>query len=71
MPALVAVGLGTQIVGGRLRRHVPAVTAVLLVVLGVVALVGRPASVDAAISAREAADRAVATDASDVPCCDH
>jgi sulfite exporter TauE/SafE len=70
VPALVAVGLGSQLVGGRLRRHVPAVTAVLLVVLGVVALVGRPASVDAAISDREAADANTTAHPSDVPCCD-
>jgi len=71
VPALVAVGLGTQLVSGRLRRHVPAVTAILLVVLGVVALVGRPASVNAAISARESSERAVTADVSEVPCCDH
>jgi sulfite exporter TauE/SafE len=49
VPALVAVGLGTQLVGGPLRRHVPAVTALLLVALGLFAILGRPASVTAAI----------------------
>jgi sulfite exporter TauE/SafE len=49
VPALLAVGLGAQIIGAPLRRHVPAVTAVLLVALGLVAILGRPASVTAAI----------------------
>jgi sulfite exporter TauE/SafE len=49
VPALLAVGLGTQLVSAPLRRHVPAVTAVLLVGLGLVAILGRPASVTAAI----------------------
>jgi hypothetical protein len=49
VPALVAVGFGTQLVSAPLRRHVPAVTAVLLVGLGLVAILGRPASVSAAI----------------------
>jgi len=49
VPALLAVGLGVQVVGAPLRRHVPAVTAVLLVGLGLYAILGRPASVSAAI----------------------
>ena len=49
VPALLAVGLGAQLVSAPLRRHVPAVTAVLLVCLGLYAILGRPASVDAAI----------------------
>jgi sulfite exporter TauE/SafE len=49
VPALLAVGLGAQLVSAPLRRHVPAVTAVLLVCLGLFAIFGRPASVDAAI----------------------
>jgi sulfite exporter TauE/SafE len=49
VPALVAVGVGAQLVSAPLRRHVPAVTAILLVVLGLYAILGRPASVDAAI----------------------
>jgi sulfite exporter TauE/SafE len=49
VPALLAVGLGAQLVSAPLRRHVPAVTAILLVCLGLYAILGRPASVDAAI----------------------
>jgi sulfite exporter TauE/SafE len=49
VPALLAVGLGAQLVSAPLRRHAPAVTAVLLVCLGLYAILGRPASVDAAI----------------------
>ncbi len=49
VPALLAVGFGTQLASAPLRRHVPAVTAVLLVALGLFAILGRPASVTAAI----------------------
>jgi len=49
VPALLAVGLGAQLLSAPLRRHVPAVTAVLLVGLGLLAILGRPASVTAAI----------------------
>ena len=49
VPALLAVGLGAQLVSAPLRRHVPAVTALLLVGLGLYAILGRPASVSAAI----------------------
>jgi sulfite exporter TauE/SafE len=49
VPALLAVGFGTQILSAPLRRHVPAVTAILLVALGLFAILGRPASVAAAI----------------------
>ena len=48
-PALLAVGFGIQLVSAPLRRHIPAVTAVLLVALGLFAIVGRPTSVSAAI----------------------
>jgi hypothetical protein len=49
VPALLAVGFGIQLVSAPLRRHIPAVTAVLLVALGLFAIVGRPTSVSAAI----------------------
>ena len=49
VPALLAVGFGAQLLSVPLRRHVPAVTAVLLVALGLFAILGRPASVTAAI----------------------
>jgi sulfite exporter TauE/SafE len=50
VPALLAVGLGAQLVSAPLRRHVPAVTAVLLVGLGLYAILGRPVSVSEAIT---------------------
>jgi sulfite exporter TauE/SafE len=53
VPALLAVGLGAQLVSAPLRRHVPTVTAILLVCLGLYAILGRPASVDAAIHKHE------------------
>jgi len=72
VPALVATGLGVQLAAAPLRRHVPAVTALLLVVVGMVALVGRPSSVSAAASAPAAVSSAhPRVPGSDVepPCC--
>jgi sulfite exporter TauE/SafE len=59
IPALLAVGFGTQLVSAPLRRHVPAVTAILLVSLGLIAILGRPASVTAAIHRHQGMDREV------------
>ena len=71
VPALVAVGLGAQLLAAPLRRHLPAVTAVLLVALGVFAIVSRPASVAAAVAAREHAPAAaVPAPGDDHACCD-
>jgi hypothetical protein len=50
VPALVAVGVGAQLVSAPLRRFVPTVTAILLVCLGLYAIFGRPASVTAAVT---------------------
>ncbi len=41
VPALLGIGLGAQLVAGRLQRHLPSATAVLLMVVGVTALAGR------------------------------
>lgn len=72
VPALVAIGLGFQLVGAPLRRHVPAVTAVLVVALGILALVGRPTSVLAGIAARERGTEAPTAPApGEAPCCSH
>jgi hypothetical protein len=49
VPALVAVGLGLQLVSAPLRQRVPVITAILLMALGLYAILGRPTSVDAAI----------------------
>jgi sulfite exporter TauE/SafE len=59
VPALLAVGLGAQLLSAPLRRRVPAVTAVLLVALGLIAIFGRPASVTAAIQRHQHMEREV------------
>jgi sulfite exporter TauE/SafE len=71
VPALVAVGVGAQLVSAPLRKHVPTLTAVLLVGLGLYAILGRPTSVTAAVTKHQqmhgempAADDAAAS------CCD-
>ena len=71
VPALVAVGLGAQLLAAPLRRHVPAVTALLLVALGIVAIVSRPASVARAVAAREQMSAtAIPAPGGDHSCCD-
>jgi hypothetical protein len=71
VPALLAVGLGAQLLAAPLRRHVPAVTAVLLVALGIFAIVSRPASVARAVAAREQTPAAaVPAPGGDHACCD-
>jgi sulfite exporter TauE/SafE len=50
VPVLLALGLGAQILSIPLRRHIPAVTAVIIVALGLYAIIGRPATAVAAIS---------------------
>jgi len=68
VPALVAVGLGAQLIGGPLRRHVPAITAVLLVALGLYAIIGRPTSVAAAIAKHQHNAQEIPA-AGDAACC--
>ena len=71
VPALLAVGLGAQLLAAPLRRHVPAVAAVLLVALGIFAIVSRPASVAAAVAAREQMSAtAIPGPGGDNSCCD-
>ncbi len=71
VPALLAVGFGTQLVSAPLRRHIPAVTAILLVALGLFAILGRPASVTAAIHKHEDKQHAVpAPEDAGENCCD-
>lgn len=41
VPAMVGVGLGVRFAGARLRRHLPTLTAALLVIVGLVAVTGR------------------------------
>jgi sulfite exporter TauE/SafE len=68
VPALVAVGLGAQLISGPLRRHIPAVTALLLVALGVFAIVSRPTTAIAAVSKHQHSQHEI-PDPSDPPCC--
>ena len=62
VPALLALGLGMQLLGTPLRRRIPAVTAVLLVLLGVLAVAVRPTSVVPMVTAGQA-------ETSSVPAC--
>jgi sulfite exporter TauE/SafE len=71
VPALLAVGFGSQLLSAPLRRHIPAVTALLLVCLGLYAILGRPASVEAAINRHEQIHAPVpAADDAAASCCD-
>ena len=70
VPALLAVGFGTQLLSVPLRRHVPAVTAVLLVALGIFAILGRPASVTAAIHKHQGMQDVPKPEDAGENCCD-
>jgi sulfite exporter TauE/SafE len=75
VPALVAVGVGAQLVGTRVRRAAPTVAALLIVALGVLALAIRPSPATAASKAiRGSADASVervgSLDDDDAPCCE-
>lgn len=41
VPLLLGLGIGTEQIGARLRRHIPTVTALLMVALGAYTVVGR------------------------------
>ena len=71
VPALVAVGLGLQLVSAPFRQRVPVITAILLMALGLYAILGRPTSVDAAINKHQHSHTEVPSpeDASE-SCCD-
>ncbi len=82
VPILVAIGVGAQVLAIPLRRFAPSITAVLLVVLGVLAIVGRPPTAAAAIQkhkkmmemeqmdAGEAAESAAGMEHGELPCCE-
>jgi sulfite exporter TauE/SafE len=46
LPAMLALGLGLQALAGPLRRHVPVVCAIAMIVVGLLAIGGRINSVD-------------------------
>jgi sulfite exporter TauE/SafE len=70
VPVLLALGLGAQVVAVPLRRHIPAVTAVILVGLGLYAIIGRPATALAAVTKHQHATEAVPSADEPPPCCD-
>lgn len=74
VPALLAVGLGAQLAAAPLRRYAPSLTAALMVVLGILAIAMRPASVTAAVAhdptaPTDAAERVEQLDHHQLPCC--
>jgi len=69
VPALLALGLGAQLLSIPLRRHIPAVTALILVALGLYAVIGRPSTVLAAVTVHEGAAGAVPSPDDPPPCC--
>jgi sulfite exporter TauE/SafE len=74
VPILLAVGLGAQAAALPFRRHAPLLTAVLLVVIGVVAIVRRPdttLSIFSKVEAKAAAtaEQVDSLDAGEMPCC--
>ncbi|HSN56721.1 MAG TPA: sulfite exporter TauE/SafE family protein, partial [Candidatus Sulfomarinibacteraceae bacterium] len=70
VPALLALGFGAQLVSLPLRRHIPVVTAAILVALGLYAIVGRPTTVTAAVAKHEAAAGTVPSAEGPPACCD-
>jgi hypothetical protein len=70
VPALLAVGVGAQLVSAPLRRHVPTLTAVLLVGLGLYAILGRPTSVTAAVTRHQQMHAEVPDPESTPSCCE-
>ena len=70
VPVLLALGVGAQIMAVPLRRHIPAVTALILVALGLYAIIGRPTTAVAAMAKHRAASTDVPSAADPPPCCD-
>ncbi len=70
VPVLLALGLGAQVLSVPLRRHIPAVTAVILVALGLYAIIGRPTTALAAIQKhQQTAEGSVPSADDPPPCC--
>jgi sulfite exporter TauE/SafE len=51
VPVMAALGAGLQAIAGPLRRHLPAITAVALIVVGIVSLWGRTGRLEDAAAA--------------------
>lgn len=75
VPILLAIGLGAQMVAAPIRKYAPTLTAILLVLLGLLVFIGRPPTSVAAIAkhkkmtAAESAREARNMDQSKLPCC--
>jgi len=70
VPVLLALGLGAQMLGIPLRRHIPALTAVILVALGLYAVIGRPTTAIAAMAKHQrATEGGVPSPDDPPPCC--
>ncbi len=75
LPMMVGLGLGLQKLAGPLRRHVPALTSIALVAVGLYTLVVRlsvpagAASIVAPADSASAAERVRALHAEEMPCC--
>lgn len=70
VPILLALGLGAQIISVPLRRHIPAITAVILVALGLYAIIGRPTTAVALVAKHQhAANGGVPSPDDPPPCC--
>ena len=69
VPILLALGLGAQVLSIPLRRHIPAVTAVILVALGLYAIIGRPTTALAAMTKHQHTAGEVPSADDPPPCC--
>lgn len=75
VPILLAIGFGAQSMALPFRRHAPLVTAILLVVIGVVAIVRRPETTMSILSRIQnkglsAEERIKNLDSAQMPCCE-
>jgi len=78
LPMMIAVGVGIQSLTGGLRRHLPVVTSLLIVVVGVWTIIGRvrlpsfevrPDSASAGSDITQAVMRVESLDSEEMPCC--
>ncbi len=75
VPILLAIGFGAQAMALPFRRHAPMMTAILLVVIGVVAIVRRPETTTSILSKIQnkginAEERIKDLDSGKMPCCE-
>ena len=71
VPVLLALGFGAQFLSIPLRKHIPAITALILVALGLYAIIGRPTTVMAAVQKHQHATQGSVPSPDDPPpCCE-